>query len=56
MKRRRLLSATAGLSLMPLGSRLWAAPAADLPRFLLVFLRGAYDAHNLLARIFHPPP
>ncbi|MBK7613509.1 MAG: DUF1501 domain-containing protein [Vitreoscilla sp.] len=48
MKRRRLLSATAGLSLMPLGSRLWAAPAADLPRFLLVFLRGAYDAHNLL--------
>ena len=30
-----------------LGSRLWAAPA-DTPRFLLVFLRGAYDASTLL--------
>lgn len=30
-----------------LSTRLWAAPAS-LPRFLLVFLRGAYDAHGLL--------
>jgi uncharacterized protein (DUF1501 family) len=46
--RRHLLQAS--LAALPMGAaspRLWAGPD-DLPRFLLVFLRGAYDAHNLL--------
>lgn len=47
MQRRHLLHAAA-TPLLALGTRLWAAPAADLPRFLLVFLRGAYDANSLL--------
>lgn len=54
MQRRHFLHAVAGLSLMPLGSQLWAAPSADLPRFLLVFLRGAYDANNLLVPLASP--
>jgi len=37
----------AGLSL--LGGRVMAAPAASGTRFLLVFLRGAYDAANVVA-------
>lgn len=48
MQRRHLLHAAAALPLLAQGAHLWAAPAADLPRFLLVFLRGAYDANNLL--------
>lgn len=54
MQRRHVLQAAAGLSLMPLGTQLWAAPSADLPRFLLVFLRGAYDANNLLVPLASP--
>ena len=54
MKRRTVLqlglaaSAQSLLPLLPL--QLWAAPSssADAPRLLVVFLRGAYDAANLL--------
>jgi uncharacterized protein (DUF1501 family) len=48
MNRRELLAA-GGAALMSFGymGRLYAAPAGG-PRFLLVFLRGGYDATNLL--------
>ena len=48
MHRRHFLHAAAATPLLAVGTRLWAASAADMPRFLLVFLRGAYDANNLL--------
>ncbi|MFG6413605.1 DUF1501 domain-containing protein [Roseateles sp. DC23W] len=49
MKRRHVLAlgAACGLATLP-GARLWAAPSTDAPRLLVVFLRGAYDAANLL--------
>lgn len=51
MQRRTFLSHTsaacAGLAALPFSSRLLAA-APDSPRFLLVFLRGGYDALSLL--------
>ena len=43
--RRHLLQLGLGATLLP--TQLWAA-AADAPRLLVVFLRGAYDAANLL--------
>jgi uncharacterized protein (DUF1501 family) len=47
MDRRSLLKYAAGLSLMPLAGQLIAAPAGGV-KFLLVFLRGGYDAASLL--------
>ncbi len=49
MQRRQFLqSATAAALAAPM-TRLWAAPTAQQqPKFILVFLRGAYDATNLL--------
>ncbi len=48
MKRRRLLKlGSAALIGGALSGRLYAAPANG-PRFLMVFLRGGYDANNLL--------
>ena len=49
MQRRQFLqSATAAALAAPM-TRLWAAPTAQRqPKFILVFLRGAYDATNLL--------
>jgi uncharacterized protein (DUF1501 family) len=47
MKRRELLKAAAALSASTLSSRLLAAPATQ-NKLLMVFLRGAYDASNLL--------
>ena len=48
MDRRALLQlGLAGLGTAALPTRLWAA-APDSPRLLVVFLRGAYDAANLL--------
>ena len=48
MHRRALLQlGLAGLGTAVLPARLWAA-APDSPRLLVVFLRGAYDAANLL--------
>ena len=45
MQRRHLLQLGLGAALLP--TRLWAA-SPDTPRLLVVFLRGAYDAANLL--------
>ncbi|WP_031404630.1 DUF1501 domain-containing protein [Thiomonas sp. FB-Cd] len=47
MQRRHLLQAAA-LSLAAPTARLWAAPVPGGPKFILVFLRGAYDATNVL--------
>jgi uncharacterized protein (DUF1501 family) len=47
MQRRHLIQAAA-LSLAAPMARLWAAPAPGGPKFILVFLRGAYDATNVL--------
>jgi uncharacterized protein (DUF1501 family) len=48
MNRRQLLQlGTAALAGVGLSTRLYAAPASG-PRFLLVFLRGGYDATNVL--------
>ncbi len=48
-QRRQFLQATAGAALaLPMG-RIWAASAPPgQPKFVLVFLRGAYDAANVL--------
>lgn len=51
MQRRHLLQRLGAASLAPLalyGSRSWATPGAGRSKFLLVFLRGGYDAANLL--------
>ena len=45
MQRRHLLQLGLGAAALPL--QLWAA-SPDTPRLLVVFLRGAYDAANLL--------
>jgi uncharacterized protein (DUF1501 family) len=46
-RRRCLQLASGALATLTLGGRLYAAPANG-PRFLLVFLRGGYDATNML--------
>ena len=49
MQRRHFLSAAASLPLaFSLARARAAAPRNDTPRFLLVFLRGAYDSNSLL--------
>ena len=50
MDRRQLLKLLAAAPLAAASTRLWAAPPGSEqgPRFLLVFLRGGYDAANLL--------
>ncbi|MFY7915907.1 MAG: DUF1501 domain-containing protein, partial [Rubrivivax sp.] len=50
MKRRQLLQALGGTGLSLGGGQLWAV-GANQPCFLLVFLRGGYDAANLLVPI-----
>ncbi len=50
MNRRTLLKSLAAIPLAGQFGRLLAAPA-DSPKFLLVFLRGAYDAANLLVPV-----
>lgn len=47
LDRRRLLQLAAGLGGAALSARLYAAPRSG-PRLLLVFMRGGYDAANLL--------
>src|SRR5580704_4558012 len=47
LTRRRALQSLVALSGSTLAARLYAAPEHG-PRFLLVFLRGGYDATNLL--------
>jgi uncharacterized protein (DUF1501 family) len=49
MNRRELLkTAAAALPLTTVAGRLYATPATDAPRLLVVFLRGAYDAANIV--------
>ncbi len=47
MQRRAWVRAGAASLVLPM-ARLWAAPAPGRPKFILVFLRGAYDATNVL--------
>ncbi len=47
MQRRELLAALAAAAPMTVAGRVWAAPQADA-RLLVVFLRGAYDAGNVV--------
>src|SRR6266513_3907195 len=51
MNKITFLRNAAGLFLAPLAGRLLAAPAAGKSRFLLVFLRGGYDAANVLVPV-----
>ena len=46
-RRQFLLATTAAVPALMLGGKVFAAPATS-PRFLLVFLRGGYDANNML--------
>jgi len=46
-RRQFLLTLAATVPALTLGGKVFAAPASS-PRFLLVFLRGGYDANNLL--------
>jgi uncharacterized protein (DUF1501 family) len=50
MDRRAALRNLAAIPLAATSTRLWAAPA-DTPRLLFVFLRGGYDAANLLVPV-----
>ena len=50
MNRRDLIKAFAALAPMTVAGRVWAAPATDA-RLLVVFLRGAYDAANVVVPV-----
>src|SRR6201996_2446231 len=50
MNRRELIKAFASLGPMTVGGRVWDAPVTDA-RLLVVFLRGAYDAANVVVPI-----
>ncbi|QND55187.1 DUF1501 domain-containing protein (plasmid) [Phyllobacterium sp. 628] len=50
MNRRDLIGGLAALSSMTVAGRVWAAPKTDA-RLLVVFLRGAYDAANVVIPI-----
>jgi uncharacterized protein (DUF1501 family) len=50
MNRRDLIKAFAALAPLTVAGRVWAAPATDA-RLLVVFLRGAYDAANVVVPI-----
>jgi uncharacterized protein (DUF1501 family) len=47
MRRRDFLTATLGLSAAAVTGAAWSAPATD-QRFLVIFLRGGYDAMNVV--------
>ena len=47
MNRRDLIKAFAATASLTVGGRVWAAPSTDA-RLLVVFLRGAYDAANVV--------
>jgi uncharacterized protein (DUF1501 family) len=50
MNRRDLIKAFAAMAPLTVAGRVWAAPASDA-RLLVVFLRGAYDAVNVLVPV-----
>ncbi|MFT4117003.1 DUF1501 domain-containing protein [Bradyrhizobium sp.] len=50
MNRRELIKTFAALAPLTVAGRVWAAPATDA-RLLVVFLRGAYDAANVVVPV-----
>jgi len=48
LRRQFLKSAAAAVPLMGVAGKLYALPASTAPRLLVVFLRGAYDAANIV--------
>ena len=50
MNRRDLIKAFAAVASLTVAGRVWAAPATDA-RLLVVFLRGAYDAANVVVPV-----
>jgi uncharacterized protein (DUF1501 family) len=50
MNRRELIKALVAMTPLTVAGRVWAAPASNA-RLLVVFLRGAYDAANLLVPV-----
>ncbi len=50
MNRREVIKAVAAVAPLTLAGRVWAAPATDA-RLLVVFLRGAYDAANVVVPV-----
>src|ERR1700734_1606228 len=50
MNRRDLIKAFAAVAPLPVAGRVWAAPATDAG-LLVVFLRGAYDAANVVVPV-----
>ena len=50
MNRRDLIKAFVAMTPLTVAGRVWAAPASDA-RLLVVFLRGAYDAANILVPV-----
>jgi uncharacterized protein (DUF1501 family) len=50
MNRRELIKAFAALAPITVAGRVWAAPSTDA-RLLVVFLRGAYDAANVVVPV-----
>lgn len=50
MNRRELIKTFAALAPLTVAGRVWAAPATDA-RMLVVFLRGAYDAANVVVPV-----
>ena len=50
MNRRELIKTVAALAPLTVAGRVWAAPATDA-RMLVVFLRGAYDAANVVVPV-----
>lgn len=50
MNRRELIKAFAASASLTVAGRVWAAPATDA-RLLVVFLRGAYDAANVIVPV-----
>ena len=51
MQRRELLRAASFVPMMMVAGRLYALPVTDGPRLLVVFLRGAYDAANIVVPV-----
>jgi uncharacterized protein (DUF1501 family) len=51
MRRRQLLTAALTVPFLGTAGRLYALPAANTPRLLVIFLRGAYDAANIIVPV-----
>jgi uncharacterized protein (DUF1501 family) len=51
MRRRQFLTAALTVPFLGTAGRLYALPASTAPRLLVVFMRGAYDAANILVPV-----